>query len=142
MVSPFSLCLGSEKSGNKIVWDFKGDYSFESGERAFQSIHKKNISGAGVFASNDQMAVGFIHAALENNVNIPGDYYVIGYDNILFSKIFYPKLTTINTNVDQLSTESLGHLVRLINGQNNLDGSPKKTLIPVNLVTRNTHRKK
>ena len=88
------------------------------------------------------MAVGFIHAALENNVNIPGDYYVIGYDNILFSKIFYPKLTTINTNVDQLSTESLGHLVRLINGQNNLGGSAKKTLIPVNLVTRNTHRKK
>ena len=131
-----------EKSGNKIVWDFKGDYSFESGERALQSIHKKNISGAGVFASNDQMAVGFIHAALENNVNIPGDYYVIGYDNILFSKIFYPKLTTINTNVDQLSTESLGHLVRLINGQNNLGGSAKKTLIPVNLVTRNTHRKK
>jgi len=130
-----------EKSGNEIAFDFKGDYSFESGEKAFHSINKK-IRSAGIFASNDQMAVGFIHAALENNVNIPGDYYVIGYDNILFSKIFYPKLTTINTNVDQLSAEAIEHLVRIIKGQINKGRAAKKTLIPVNIILRDTHRKK
>ena len=37
----------------------------------------------GIFASNDQMAVGFIHAALEKKVKIPGDYFIIGYSYIL-----------------------------------------------------------
>jgi DNA-binding LacI/PurR family transcriptional regulator len=131
-----------EKTGKKILWDFKGDYSFESGEKAFHSIHKKNVSKVGIFASNDQMAVGFIHAALENSVKIPGDYYVIGYDNILFSKIFYPKLTTINTDVDQLSAEAIEHLVRTIKGQVNKDRAAKKTLIPVNIILRDTHQSK
>ena len=60
-----------EKEGKKIDWDYRGDYSFESGEKAFHDINNKEISEVGIFASNDQMAVGFIHAALEKKVKIP-----------------------------------------------------------------------
>ena len=95
----------------------------------------------GVFASNDQMAVGFIHAALENNKKIPGDYFIIGYDNILFSKVFFPKLTTINTNVNKLSSEALDYLIRVIKGQVKPETIAKKTLIPVELVARDTHKR-
>ena len=87
------------------------------------------------------MAVGFINAGLENNVKIPGDYFIIGYDNILFSKIFFPKLTTINTNVDRLSSEALDYLIRIIKGQVQTDDSAKKTLIPVELVVRDTDKR-
>ena len=127
-----------EKEGKEIHWDFRGDYSFESGEKAFHDINNKEVLDVGVFASNDQMAVGFINAALENNVKIPGDYFIIGYDNILFSKIFFPKLTTINTNVDRLSSEALDYLIRIIKGQVQTGDSAKKTLIPVELVVRDT----
>lgn len=95
----------------------------------------------GIFASNDQMAVGFIHAALENNKKIPGDYFIIGYDNILFSKVFFPKLTTINTNVNKLSSEALDYLIRMIKGQVKAETIAKKTLIPVELVARDTHKR-
>ena len=50
-----------ENAGYKISWDYKGDYSFEAGENAFHSIFKRKIKNIGVFASNDQMAVGFIY---------------------------------------------------------------------------------
>ena len=130
-----------EKEGKKIDWDYRGDYSFESGEKAFHDINNKAISEVGIFASNDQMAVGFIHAALEKKVKIPGDYFIIGYDNILFSKIFFPKLTTINTNVDQLSSEALDYLMRMIKGQVQIGASAKKTLIPVELVVRDTDKR-
>ena len=86
------------------------------------------------------MAVGFIHAALENKKKVPKDYAVIGYDNILFSKIFYPKLSTIDTDVDQLSVEAIDHLIRMIKNDVNLDRSARKTLIPVNLIKRDTHK--
>jgi len=129
-----------EKESKKVSWSFKGDYSFESGEMAFHDIYDNKIKKIGIFASNDQMAVGFIHAALEKNAKIPGDYNIIGYDNILFSKIFYPKLTTINTDVDQLSFEALDYLVRMIKGQIKSGTAAKKTLIPVNLVERDTDK--
>ena len=77
----------------------------------------------------------------EKNVKIPGDYFIIGYDNILFSKIFFPKLTTINTNVDQLSSEALDYLMRMIKGQVQIGASAKKTLIPVELVVRDTDKR-
>ena len=93
---------------------------------AFREIFDNKIKKIGIFASNDQMAVGFIHAALEKNAKIPGDYNIIGYDNILFSKIFYPKLTTINTDVDQLF-EALDYLVRMIKGQVKSGTPAKKT---------------
>ena len=129
-----------EKESKKVSWSFKGNYSFESGEMAFRDIFDNKIKKIGIFASNDQMAVGFIHAALEKNAKIPGDYNIIGYDNILFSKIFYPKLTTINTDVDQLSFEALDYLVRMIKGQIKSGTAAKKTLIPVNLVERDTDK--
>ncbi len=94
----------------------------------------------GIFASNDQMAVGFIHAALENNYKIPRDFAIIGYDNILFSKIFFPKLTTINTDVDKLSKEALDQILRLIIEGNPSVSFPRKTLIPVTIKLRNTHQ--
>jgi DNA-binding LacI/PurR family transcriptional regulator len=86
------------------------------------------------------MAVGFIHAALENNKQVPKDYAIIGYDNILFSKIFFPKLTTIDTDVDQLSEEAIDHLIRMIKNEVNLDRSARKILIPVELIKRDTHK--
>jgi len=130
-----------ERRNKKISWDYRGDYSFESGEKAFHDIYDKKISQIGIFASNDQMAVGFIHAALEKRVKIPGDYFIIGYDNILFSKIFFPKLTTINTDVDKLSSEALDYLIQMIKGQIKIGNSAKKTLIPVDLVVRDTDKR-
>ena len=129
-----------ENEGHKVIWDYKGDYSFESGEKAFHDIVKKNNKDIGIFASNDQMAVGFIHAALEHKKQIPKDYAIIGYDNILFSKIFFPKLTTIDTDVDQLAEEAVDQLIKRIKNEVNLNRSARKTLIPVELIKRDTHK--
>jgi DNA-binding LacI/PurR family transcriptional regulator len=129
-----------ENEGYKVIWDYKGDYSFESGEKAFHNISKKRSKHIAIFASNDQMAVGFIHAALENNQQVPKNYAIIGYDNILFSKIFFPKLTTIDTDVDQLAEEAVDQLIRRIKNEVNLNRSARKTLIPVELIKRDTHK--
>jgi DNA-binding LacI/PurR family transcriptional regulator len=129
-----------ENEGYKVIWDYKGNYSFESGEKAFHNIYKKRRKNIAIFASNDQMAVGFIHAALEHNQQVPKDYAMIGYDNILFSKIFFPKLTTIDTDIDQLSEEAIDHLIRRIKNEVNLDRSARKILIPVKLIKRDTHK--
>jgi len=126
------------KSGYKIDWEFQGDYSFASGETAFKDIRQNGIRGLGIFSSNDQMALGFLHTALENGLAIPGDFGMVGYDNMPYSKVFYPKLSTISTDLDLLAEASLESLRSKIR-DNEKKTNSTTTLLPVEMVKRRTH---
>jgi LacI family transcriptional regulator len=85
------------------------------------------------------MALGFLHAALEKGLNIPGDYGIVGYDNMPYSKVFYPKLSTIGTDLDLLAQNTLNFIVQKIKTPNNKTINPTTTLLPVELIKRRTH---
>ena len=127
------------KSGFEIDWEFQGDYSFASGETAFKDIRQNGIRGLGIFSSNDQMALGFLHTALENGLAIPGDFGMVGYDNMPYSKVFYPKLSTIDTDLDLLAEASLESLRSKIRDNNEKKTNSTTTLLPVEMVKRRTH---
>lgn len=127
------------KNKLKINWEFQGDYSFESGELAFKDLHKKHSKNLGIFSSNDQMALGFLHASSEKGLNIPGDYGIVGYDNMPYSKVFYPKLSTIDTDLDLLAINTLDFIVQKIKSSNEKPVNPTTTLLPVELIKRRTH---
>ena len=127
------------KRGYDIDWEFQGDYSFASGQSAFSNIKKDNSDGMGIFSSNDQMALGFLHTALENGMRIPGDFGMIGYDNMPYSKVFYPKLSTIDTDLDLLTKASLNTLNTNIRSEKDEKISSTTTLLPVEIVKRRTH---
>ena len=127
------------KKNYKIEWEFQGDYSFASGEKAYANIEQKKIQKMGIFSSNDQMALGFLHTALENGALIPGDFGIVGYDNMPYSKVFYPKLSTVNTNLDMLAENALNHLIGKIKNDNPNKKNLTTTLLPVEIVKRRTH---
>ena len=127
------------KSGFEIDWEFQGDYSFASGETAFKDIRQNGMRGLGIFSSNDQMALGFLHTALENGMAIPGDFGMVGYDNMPYSKVFYPKLSTIGTDLDLLAEASLESLRSKIRDNNEKKTNSTTTLLPVEMVKRRTH---
>ena len=85
------------------------------------------------------MALGFLHTALESGHKIPGDFGVIGYDNMPYSKVFYPKLSTVNTNLDVLAENALNHLIDKIKNDNPNKKNLTTTLLPVEIVKRRTH---
>ncbi len=122
-----------------IHWEFQGDYSFNSGELAFENIKNKEKGKLGIFSSNDQMALGFLHSALESGAEIPGDFGIIGYDNMPYSKVFYPKLSTIDTNLDLLANNTLDYIVQRIKKTTEKAINPTTTLLPVDLIERRTH---
>ena len=53
------------------------------------------------------MALGFLHSAFEKGFKTPGHYGIVGYDNMPYSKVFYPKLSTIDTDLDLLAKKVL-----------------------------------
>ncbi len=69
-----------------------------------------------LFASNDQMALGFIHACLESGLDVPGDISVVGFDDIPEAAHFYPPLTTVRQNFAEIGRRAVSLLLSELQG--------------------------
>ncbi len=73
-----------------------GSFEFDSGRNMAEMILASDELPTAVFAVNDVTALGIIHGLMNRNVRVPDDISVMGFDNIEFSAMFNPPLTTIN----------------------------------------------
>jgi LacI family transcriptional regulator len=74
----------------------EGDWTVASGEKAFHEMLDACPGIDAVFASNDQMALGVLHAALSRGMRVPEDLSVVGVDNVAEASHFWPPLTTVS----------------------------------------------
>jgi len=106
-----------------------GDWSPASGFRIGQQLATANNFTA-IFAANDQMALGAIHALANAGVRVPHDVSIVGFDDIPEAEHFSPPLTTIRQDFAELGRTVMSTLLELI-----LDGSleeakhPEPTLV-------------
>ena len=128
-----------KKKNYNIEFEYKGDHSFESGQLAFKSINLNKYEDLGIFSSNDEMAMGFLSSAVEKGKYLSKSWGIIGYDNMPSSKIFHPKLSSIDTDLDKLATLSLEKLTNSTRNPS-LNSAITTTLIPVSAIMRETHR--
>ncbi len=95
----------------------QGDYRFESGRIAGRSLLALPTPPTAVFASNDEMAAGVMHAALERGLRIPQELSLVGFDDSPTAQHVYPSLTTVRWPIkdmgvlaaEKLVGEYLGH---------------------------------
>ncbi|MFP3381408.1 substrate-binding domain-containing protein, partial [Bacillus sp. SIMBA_069] len=69
-----------------------------------------------IFASNDQMALGLMHAAAELGLSVPHDLSVVGFDDIPEAKHFAPPLTTIRQDFGLLGAQAIDVLLAQVEG--------------------------
>ena len=81
---------------------FEGDYHDTSGEMCARKILEKHGDIDAIFAFNDIMAYGAYRVLNEHGLVIGKDVSLIGYDDIYFSSLINPRLTTIRQDVDAL----------------------------------------
>lgn len=124
----------NHKSDMELVWSYTGDYSLESGKRAYVSYKTSARKPRAIFGSNDYMCVGFIQEALKDGVRIPEDLAIAGFDDIKISSYINPSLTSVHTDYKELGIAAL----ELINDKLRRGDHHKGTvsLIPVNLEVR------
>jgi DNA-binding LacI/PurR family transcriptional regulator len=77
-----------------------------------------------VFAGNDQMALGFIHACRESGLDVPGDISVIGFDDIPEAAHFSPPLTTVRQNFAEIGRRAVALLLSELSGGTGQDHKP------------------
>jgi DNA-binding LacI/PurR family transcriptional regulator len=110
-----------------------GDWSAGSGYDLGRGLARRPDVTA-VFASNDQMALGLLHALHEAGRSVPGDVSVVGYDDVPEAAHFLPPLTTVRTDFAEIGTRSLRLLLDRIDGPG--ERPLVDTLVPVDLVVR------
>lgn len=113
-----------------------GDYTHESGYSCMQRILARKLPLDGVFAANDQMAVGVIRALDEAGLNVPGDVKVIGFDNVFICDSLHPSLSSIHIPKRTLGQKGINLLLERI--QNGPDETPYKEILKSYLVVRNS----
>ncbi|PJI08954.1 MULTISPECIES: LacI family DNA-binding transcriptional regulator [Clostridium] len=76
-------------------------------------IAKEKIDA--VFCASDEIAMGVINGLRENNIEVPKDVDVMGFDNIYTASIFYPKLTTVEQPTYDMGSVGMRMLIKIIN---------------------------
>jgi DNA-binding LacI/PurR family transcriptional regulator len=74
----------------------EGDFSAKSGFTAASALIA-NYRGrfTAVVAANDQMALGAIRAFEENDIRVPGEISIVGFDDMPEAEFFRPPLSTV-----------------------------------------------
>ncbi|QHT56738.1 LacI family transcriptional regulator [Cellulomonas sp. H30R-01] len=84
-----------------------------------------------VFAANDQLALGLLHAFWEAGVRVPDDVALVGFDDEVGSAHYVPPLTTVRQDFSALGLLAIDTLETAMSG-----GDPGHRLIPAELVVR------
>jgi len=69
-----------------------------------------------IFAADDFIALGVIHALSEEGIRVPHDISVVGYDDQVLATGFYPRLTTVRQPEAQIASIGVDLLLKLMNG--------------------------
>ncbi|WP_423189939.1 LacI family DNA-binding transcriptional regulator [Alkalibacterium sp. f15] len=91
-----------------------GSYTIKEAETTAKEIFDLHGKMNSIIASNDLFALAVMKEAQQRGYQIPRDIQVIGYDNIPFSQLVYPGLTTISQPAFQAGYQAADLLVRRI----------------------------
>ncbi len=98
-----------------------------------EKILKGNVDS--IFAINDNIAMDVLLSLNENNIKVPDDIQVIGFDDNINDKYMYPSLSTIRQNIDEIAKNSVDALIKLMDCE---DKKGQSITIDVELVLRNS----
>jgi LacI family transcriptional regulator len=86
----------------------------------------------GLFAANDQMAVGAYAALREAGRRVPEDVAVVGFDDDIFARSAVPALSTVR----QVPVELGARMAELLTARIEGADVEHRTLMPTELIVR------
>lgn len=93
------------------------DFSTENAVNCARRLLSLPNRPTAIIAANDIMAVGVYQVAKEIGLKIPEDLSVMGFDNLGFSSLMIPALTTVDQFVEDTGTIATQMVVKLVNGE-------------------------
>ncbi|MDO6477755.1 LacI family DNA-binding transcriptional regulator [Alteromonas sp. 1_MG-2023] len=91
-----------------------GEYNFESGISAMKQFLALANPPTAVFACNDELAAGALLEARLNNIQVPQDMAIAGFENSPFSRQTSPAITTAEQDTVAIARKAAGLLIDTI----------------------------
>ncbi|WP_125131539.1 LacI family DNA-binding transcriptional regulator [Microbacterium sp. 10M-3C3] len=110
-----------------ILGDWTADFGYYAGR---ELLRVRDFTA--IFSSNDQMALGLLHAIREEGLDVPGDISIVGFDDIPEAAHFSPPLTTVRQDFSELGRRC----VDLLLGPADASAPPVTGSITPELVVR------
>lgn len=149
LVGPKEIPSSSERlAGNLSVLKAKGiryslletkSFRIENSAEAAEHFFNEYTDADSVIASNDVYALAIMREALRRGIQIPDDLQIIGYDNMAFSVMMYPGLSTIAQSAYEIGFKGAQLLYECIE---NKPIKENRIQLPVELVLRESLREK
>jgi len=134
-----------EATIKKLNMEFDADNDYKvtptligSHDDFLKVLEKKDLNDTVFFAENDTIALGVIKALKEKKYKVPANVSIIGFDDIAYSSVSSPTLTTVHVQRKGLGKQTVLQLLQLIEENKLL---PIKTRITGRLIQRDSVKK-
>ena len=104
-------------------------FEFEAADSAITGLIRNRLPFDGIVAASDLMALGAIRAMRRAGLAVPDDVSVVGYDDIMLSRLSTPALTTVRQNAQEAGRVLVGSILEP-------DQSALHEVLPSELVIR------
>lgn len=126
-----------EASGLSLEVELRpGDYGFESGLAAAESLLALDRPPTAIFACNDTMAAAVVKTAREAGVSMPDQLSVAGFDDADLASMISPSLTTIRRPLRDMARDATENLLTMIHERGAI--TPPKSVGLSLIVRRST----
>lgn len=113
------------------------DYDFHAGLAMTEELLQLYPDVDGIIACNDVVALSIYKILHRRNISVPEQVQLIGFDDISWSSLFTPALTTISQPIEQMAQRA----AELITDHNDTAEKGVEIVYPVQLTVRETTRK-
>ncbi|RRQ25164.1 LacI family transcriptional regulator [Rhodococcus sp. Eu-32] len=117
-------------------WTLLGSYSIEWGRAASHTILDNGSRPDAVVCADDLIALGVLQSCSALGLSVPGDVMVTGFDDIPFSALSSPPLTTVRQPQERIAIEAARLLDQAMN--DTVTGAAHIALKPELVVRQST----
>lgn len=93
------------------------DLEFQNGVQAMRMLLDLEEMPTAVFAVSDTLAIGALKGINGSGLHVPNDLAIIGFDNISFSNMTNPTLTTVSQPMYKMGVTAANMLIMSIKGE-------------------------
>jgi DNA-binding LacI/PurR family transcriptional regulator len=105
------------------------EFEAESAESAVNGLMLRKVPFDGIVAASDLIALGAIRAMTHKGLSVPRDVSVVGYDNMLLSRLSTPTLSTVQQDIPKAGRMLVSKLLEWT-------GDPRPELLSTELIIR------
>lgn len=125
--------LAADRKSHKLEINIYDDHF----ERNVMEFFEENKEVDGVFALNDRIALELLVLLKKENIKVPQDVKIIGFDNTPQGKYSVPSLSSVWQDTTEIANLAVEKLLSIINNSNN-DDLGQSYIVPVKTVIRDS----